>query len=306
METGDQDLGIAGIRAQLAQRASLAKGIAMSWSEIRQGMDAATALIPPAAGCRFTVRDFGGVPGEEVVFGDAATAGTILLLHGGGYVMGGPQTHRTLSSRFAKATRAGVVVIDYRLAPEHPFPAALDDAEAAYRALLAEGRPPNRIVIAGDSAGGGLTLALALRLKMLGLPQPAGLFVISPWTDLLQSSETCVTKAETDPIISKEGLDAMAGAYLGSAAGHDPLTSPARGDFAGIAPILIHVGAEEVLLGDSIALAAVAGAAGTGVRLEIWPEMIHVWHAFADRLAPAREAIGVASTWIAERLAGAR
>ncbi|WP_162527140.1 alpha/beta hydrolase fold domain-containing protein [Sphingomonas solaris] len=306
MEANDQDLGIAGIRAQLAQRASLAKGIAMSWPEIRAGMDAATALIPPAAGCSSTPRDVGGVPGEEVVFGDAAPAGTILFLHGGGYVMGGPQTHRTLSSRFAKATRAAVVVIDYRLAPEHPFPAALDDAEAAYRALLAEGRTADRIVIAGDSAGGGLALALALRLKALGLPQPAGLFVISPWTDLLQSSDTCVSKAASDPIISKEGLDAMAGAYLGGAAGDDPLASPVRGDFAGIAPMLIHVGAEEVLLGDSIALAGAAGAAGAGVRLEIWPEMIHVWHAFADRLAPARDAIAVAATWINERLAAAR
>lgn len=302
MEAADQDLGIADIQSQLAQGASLAKGTAMSWPEIRTAMEAATALLPPAAGAVITPGVFGGVGCEVVVSGDSPPTGTILFLHGGGYVMGAPRTHRVLTSRIAKGSGASVVAIDYRLAPEHPFPAALDDAEAAYRALLAD-RPSSSIVIAGDSAGGGLSLALALRLKETGLPQPAGIFVISPWTDLLQSSETCHTKAASDPIISREGLDAMASAYLGGADGRLPLASPLYGDFAGIAPILIHVGSEEVLLGDSTSLALAAGAAGAPVRLEIWPEMIHVWHSFADRLAPAREAIASAAQWIASRLA---
>jgi epsilon-lactone hydrolase len=301
MEAGDQDLGIKGIRHLLAQRASLAKGISLSWPEIRSAMDAATAQIPPAEGTRMTPGEFGGVKGEEVVSNGSAAIGTVLFLHGGGYVMGGPQTHRGLTSRLAKGSGASVVTIDYRLAPEHPFPAALDDAEAAYRALLAR-QPASSIVVAGDSAGGGLSLALALRLKQLGLPQPAGLFAISPWTDLLQSSETCTTKADVDPIISREGLDGMASAYLGGADGRDPLVSPVYGDYAGVAPILIHVGADEVLLGDSVSLSLSAGASGAAVRLEVWPEMIHVWHSFADRLAQSREAIAIAAQWIASRL----
>ena len=304
MEAGDQDLGIAGIRELLGQRASLAKGIALSWPEIRSAMDAATALIPSAAGTRMTQGVYGGVTGEEVQFEGTASHGSVLFLHGGGYVMGGPQTHRGLTSRLAKAAGASVVTIDYRLAPEHPFPAALDDAEAAYRALLAR-EPARSIVVAGDSAGGGLALALALRLKQSGLPQPAGIFVISPWTDLQQSSETCTTKAEVDPIISREGLDGMASAYLGETDGHDPLASPVYGDFAGVAPILIHVGADEVLLGDSVSMSLAAGASGAAVRLEIWPEMIHVWHSFADRLDQSREAIAVAAQWIAGRLGAA-
>ena len=304
MEVGDQDLGIEGIRDLLGQRPSLAKGIALSWPEIRSAMDAATAQIPPAEGTRMTQGEFGGVRGEEVVFTGSPPNGSVLFLHGGGYVMGGPQTHRGLTSRLAKASGASVVAIDYRLAPEHPFPAALDDAEAAYRALLAR-QPARSIVVAGDSAGGGLALALALRLKQSGVPQPAGFFVISPWTDLLQSSETCTTKADVDPIISREGLDGMASAYLGEADGRDPLASPVYGDFAGVAPILIHVGADEVLLGDSVSMSLVAGASGAAVRLEIWPEMIHVWHSFADRLAQSREAIAVAAQWIAGRLGAA-
>ena len=304
MEAGDQDLGIAGIRELLGQRASLAKGILLPWPEIRSAMDSATALIPSAAGTRMTPGEFGGIGGEEVVYTGSPPSGTVLYLHGGGYVMGGPQTHRGLTSRLAKTAGASVVTIDYRLAPEHPFPAALDDAETAYRALLTR-QPASSIVVAGDSAGGGLALALALRLKQLGLLQPAGIFVISPWTDLLQSSETCTTKADVDPIISREGLDGMASAYLGEADGRDPLVSPVYGDFAGVAPMLIQVGADEVLLGDSVSLSLSAGASGASVRLEIWPEMIHVWHSFADRLAPSREAIAIAAQWIAGRLGAA-
>ena len=301
MEMGDQDMGIAGIRDLLAQRPPLAKGAALSWPEIRSAMNAATAQIPMAQATQATTGDFGGVAGEEVTCSGASPIGTVLYLHGGGYVMGGPQTHRGLTSRLAKAAGVSVVTIDYRLAPEHPFPAALDDAEAAYRALLLR-QPATSIVIAGDSAGGGLSLALALRLKQAGLSQPAGIFVISPWTDLLQTSETCLTKAAADPIISREGLDGMASAYMGGADAHDPLISPVHGNYAGVAPILIHVGADEVLLGDSVNLSMAAGAAGAAVRLEIWPEMIHVWHSFADRLAPAREAVTVAAEWIATRL----
>jgi len=301
MEVGDQDLGIGGIRDQLAQQAPVAKGITLSWPEIRSAMDAALAQIRPVEGTRMAPGDFGGVSGEEVVCANSRPIGTVLYLHGGGYVIGGPQTYRGLTARLAKGTGASVVSIDYRLAPEHPFPAALDDAEAAYRALLAR-QPASSIVVAGDSAGGGLSLALALRLKQAGLPQPAGIFVISPWTDLQQSSETCTTKAAADPMLSREGLDSMASAYLGGANGRDPMASPVHGDYAGVAPILIHVGADEVLLGDSVSLSLAAGASGAAVRLEIWPEMIHVWHSFADRLAPAREAIAVAAQWIASRL----
>jgi acetyl esterase/lipase len=197
-------------------------------------------------------------------------------------------------------------VVDYRLAPEHPFPAGLNDAEAVYRALIQE-RDPSRIVVAGDSSGGGLALSLALRLKQRSAPQPAGYCIISPWLDLTQTSASYQTKPEADPVVSKSGLDATAPLYLAGHDPRDPLASPLFGDFSGIAPLLVQVGSEEVLLDDAVGVSRAAGAAGVDVRLEIWPQMIHVWHGFADRLEAGRRAIAVAGEWIDQRLAdGAR
>jgi acetyl esterase/lipase len=170
-----------------------------------------------------------------------------------------------------------------------------------YRAVIAE-RDPAQVIVAGDSAGGGLTLALALAVKQEGLPQPAGYYVISPWADLTQSSGTYVSKAETDPIIAKAAVDGSAADYLGGADPRQPLASPVFGDFSDLAPMLIQVGSEETLLGDSLKVAEVAGLARVDVRLEIWPEMIHVFQAFFFMSAAARRAISVAGAWMEERL----
>jgi acetyl esterase/lipase len=170
--------------------------------------------------------------------------------------------------------------------------------------MLDNGTEPERAIIAGDSAGGGLTLATALKLKAEGLPLPAGLFVISPWADLTQSHSTYASKAADDPMITLEGLNGMARDYLGDCDAKDPLASPVFGDFAGLPPLLIHVGSEEALLGDSLLLAERAGHARVAVRLEVWPEMIHVWHFFGGQLTAARKAIAAAGGWMTERMGG--
>lgn len=266
-------------------------------------MDAFGEMGALPTGCWHEPLTLGGVRCERVNPDGALPERRLLYLHGGAYTAGSPRSHRPLAARLAEAARTRAIVADYRLAPEHRFPAAVDDAEAVYRALLEEGAAPASLVVAGDSAGGGLTMALALRLKSQNLPQPAGFFVISPWVDLSQSGASYRTKADTDPMISKAGLDASARDYLGGLEASDPLASPVLGDFDGVAPVLIQTGSEEALLSDSITLADVLAHARVDVRLEVWPEMIHVFHAWGAALQAARRAIKVAGVWMDERFA---
>ena len=297
-----KDPEIAGVRALLASRQPPPGQAAPSVAERRAAMDAFGEMgsLPP--GCLHEPVSVGGVKAESVVPTSAVEGRRILYLHGGAYVGGSPRSHRPLVARLADGARSAAVSLEYRLAPEHPFPAAVDDAVAAYRDLLAQGVWPERMVIAGDSAGGGLTLATALKLKDEGLPQPAGLFVISPWADLTQSHATYASKQADDPMITRERLIEAAGDYLGGGEGAHPLASPVFGDFTDVAPMLIQVGSEEALLGDSLLVAERAGHARVAVRLEVWPEMIHVWHAFGGQLNAARRAIAVAGAWMDERL----
>jgi acetyl esterase/lipase len=299
-----KDPEIAGVRALLASRAPPPGAPLPSHAERRAAMDALGEMgsLPP--GCLHEPATLGGVKAERIVPTSAIGGRRILYLHGGAYVGGSPRSHRPLVARLAEAARSEAVALDYRLAPENPFPAAVDDAVSAYRDLLAQGVWPERTVIAGDSAGGGLTLAVALKLKAEGLPQPAGLFVISPWADLTQGHSTYDTKAADDPMIARERLNEAAASYLGGGDARDPLASPAFGDFAGVAPMLIQVGSEEALLGDSLILAERAGHARVEVRLEVWPEMIHVWHAFGGQLSAARRAIAAAGAWMDGKLGG--
>lgn len=241
--------------------------------------------------------------GERVIPHGTLAGRTILYLHGGGYTQGSPRSHRPLAARLGEAAKAQAIVPDYRLGPETRFPGAVEDAVAVYRALMNQGVEPGRLIVAGDSAGGGLALALALALKGEGLPQPAGYFVISPWADLTQSGASYRTKADTDPMISKAGLDQMALAYLGGLDPHDPLASPVFGDFEGVAPVLIQTGSEEALLSDSVTMADVLGQARVAVRLEVWPEMIHVFQAWGAALQAARRAIRGAAGWMEDRWA---
>jgi len=299
--TSWKDPEIAGVRALLAARQPGPGAPAPTVAERRAAMDAVGEMGGLPTGCFHEPATLGAVKCERVVPQGAVPGRAMLYLHGGAYTAGSPRSHRPLVARLAEAARTIAVVPDYRLGPEHRFPAAVEDASAVYRALLAGGIEPGQIVVAGDSAGGGLALALALALKAEGLPQPAGVFVISPWADLTQSGASYRTKAETDPMIGKAGLDKNALDYLGGLDPHDPLASPVFGDFEGVAPILIQTGSEEALLSDSITLADVLGHARVEVRLEVWPEMIHVFHAWSGGLQAARRAINLAGAWMEAR-----
>jgi epsilon-lactone hydrolase len=232
-----------------------------------------------------------GIAAEWIVPPGAASDRVILYLHGGGYIMGSINTHRATVARIARAAQARGFAIDYRVAPEHPFPAAVEDAAAAYRWLLAQGYQPSRIVIAGDSAGGGLVLAALLSLRDSGAPMPAAAVPISPWTDMEGTGASVKTNAARDPMVTIDGLNSMAKLYVGQQDPKHPLASPLYGDFRGLPPLLIQVGAAEILLDDSTRVADRAKAAGVQVELEAWDDMFHVWHAFAKILPEGQQAI---------------
>jgi phosphinothricin tripeptide acetyl hydrolase len=217
----------------------------------------------------------------------------ILYLHGGGYVIGSPRSHRHLAAAIATAGRMRAFVLDYRLAPEHPFPAALDDAVAAYRWLIdAQGVEPRRIVIAGDSAGGGLVATTLVALRDTGLPLPAAGVSLSPWTDLSCSLPSCDPQRPSyDPLIDHAVLRAMARAYLGRRSLRTPASSPLFADLRGLPPLLIQVATDEALVDDARQLAIAASQAGVHTTLEVWPRMVHVWHWYAPILDEGQRAI---------------
>src|SRR5580698_140098 len=233
----------------------------------------------------------GDVPAEWIVPPNAANDRVILYLHGGGYVMGSINTHRAMIARIARASEAKALALNYRMAPEDPFPTAVDDATAAYRWLLAQGYKPGKIVISGDSAGGGLTLATLLALRDAGTPLPAAAVTISPWAALEGTGASVATRAAADPMVDKAGLLRMAQMYAGESERKNPLISPIYADYKGLPPMLIQVGDAEILLDDSTRVAERARAAGIKVELEAWPEMFHVWHVFAKILPEGQQAI---------------
>jgi epsilon-lactone hydrolase len=236
-------------------------------------------------------RKLSGVPAMRVSRRDAETDRHILFLHGGGYVTGSPALYRHILWRFAAAARARVAAIDYRLAPEHPFPAALDDAVAGWQGLLAEGADPRRCAVMGDSAGGGLALALLLRLRDMSAPLPGAAVAISPWTDLAMTGTSLGRNATSDPMENPDDVPFLARCYLGEADPMTPYASPLYGNPRGLPPTLIQVGGDEILLDDSVRMAQRMQAAGCKVELEVWPRMPHVWHAFAPIMPEARRAI---------------
>jgi acetyl esterase/lipase len=232
-----------------------------------------------------------GVRSEWTSTPDADRSKAVLFLHGGGYVIGSLDSHRHMVAEIGRAARSRTLAIDYRLAPEHPFPAAVDDALAAYRFLLSAGIQPAGITIAGDSAGGGLVVAAMLAIRDAGLAQPACGWPISPWVDMEAAGDSMESKAATDPTVQKAGILDMAKLYLNGADPRSPLAAPIHADLRGLAPLLIQVGAAETLLDDAVRLAQVAGVADVAVDLQIWPEMIHVWHTYYQELAAGRRAI---------------
>jgi phosphinothricin tripeptide acetyl hydrolase len=257
----------------------------------RARMDKLSEYFPVADGTEVEPATVGGIKGEWVRARHARRDTALLYLHGGGYVVGSSKSHRHIAAAISEASRLSVFCADYRMAPEHPFPAAVDDALAAYQGLIGLGISHVKIAIAGDSAGGGLTLATLLAARDKGLPMPACAVAISPWADLSQSGEAYRTRMSRDPMITKAGLDAMSAAYLAGADAKTPLASPAFADFKGLPPILIQVGTEEALHSDAEAVAARADAAGVEVSFESWAGMMHVWHAFHPILSEGRDAI---------------
>jgi monoterpene epsilon-lactone hydrolase len=266
----------------------------------RRSMEDFMAGAPTADGATVEDLTVAGLPGLRIS-PPRDGGGVILYLHGGAYRIGSPACYRGFASHLAVAVGATVVVVDYRLAPEDPFPAAVDDAVAAYRALLDAGTPPTQLAIAGDSAGGGLTVATLLALRDAGLPQPAAGVCISPWADLTVTADSYDRCAATDPYFSRAQADVAAADYLRGVDPTNPLASPALADLSGLAPVLVHASDCEVLADDAVLLAAGIEAAGGDIELQLWPEMTHVWHIMTPHVPEARDAVDQAATFIRSR-----
>jgi len=270
----------------------------------RANMEAATGLWPLPVDTHVEAVVAGGVPCEWVTTPGAARDRAILYVHGGAYTTGSLATHRRHVAQLSAAAGARVLNVDYRLAPEHPHPAAVDDAVAAYRWLRTDaGVAPEHIVLCGDSAGGGLAVATLLALRDAGDPVPAGAALISPWTDLTFSGASHDSRLDLDPMCSRASLSPSADAYVGDGDPKAPLISPAHADLTDLPPLLIHVGDHETLLDDSTMLAERAAAAGVDVELWIAPEMIHVWHVFAGMVPESDVALATHGRRIATRVA---
>lgn len=279
--------GIGAVRAHLAK---LPPSDTLSVAERRAQYERAEKAFPTPADVTIEHVATPG-PAEWLTPPGARTDAAVLYLHGGGYVIGSPRSHRHLAAAIGTAAKTRVLLPDYRLAPEHPFPAAVEDATAAYRWLMAQKIAPARIVIAGDSAGGGLAVATLIALRDAGVPLPAAGVCLSPWVDLTGSGASYTTRADIDPIVKRDGIDKMALAYLAGKDARTPLASPLFADLHGLPPLLIHVGDAEVLLDDAVQLAARAKAAGVDATLDVRAEMIHVWQWFFPMLDEGQAAI---------------
>ena len=258
--------------------------------------------FPAPAEAEVTPVTVAGRPAEWVVASGSSADRAVLYLHGGGYVIGSCDTHRNLAYNLSAASKARVLLLDYRLAPESPFPAAVEDAVAAYCWLLDEGFAPGRLSIGGDSAGGGLTVAALVALRYRGQPMPAAGLCLSPWVDMEGVGASMTAKADEDPTLNHEVLLWFSERYLAGADARAPLAAPIYADLAGLPPLLVQVGTAEVLLDDSLRLAECARAAGVDVSLDVAHEMMHVWHLFEPVLDEAGEAIARAGAFLRGRM----
>ena len=290
---------------QLQQALGMFKEMGAQMAEAKDINDMRAIMIEAQApaGVTCTPVDAGGVSAEWSAADGADQNKVILYVHGGGYVMGSAGSHRDMTGRLSQAAGARVLSLNYRLAPEHPFPAPVDDAVAAYRWLLGQGIQAANIAIAGDSAGGGLALAALIAIRDAGAPLPAAGIGISPWVDMEGTGESMTTRAAVDPVVQKEGLLGMAKLYLGGADPKDPLAAPLHANLAGLPPLLIQVGDAETLLDDATRITERAQKADVDVTLKIWDEMPHVWHLFAPILPEGQQAIEEIGAFFKERTA---
>ncbi len=279
------------------------RGIRGSAEQSRQQLRAMQRLTPrPPRHTKTVTINADGVSADLITVPASSARRLVLFLHGGAYRSGTPASYRHFTWRIATATRANVLAVDYRFAPEHPFPAALDDAICAYRWLLAHGGAPAGIMIMGDSAGGGLALATLLKLRDNGFALPGAAVALSPWTDLALTGQSRLRNASNDPMLNADDLPALAAEYLAGADPRLPYASPLYGNLTGLSPTLIHVGGDEVLGDDAVRMYEGLRLAGCDVELEIWPRMPHVWHLFVPLLPEARRAIENIGRFAEQRL----
>jgi acetyl esterase/lipase len=273
------------------------------WVERRARLDEVGSVWPVAADVKFTGVDLGGVDGEWSSVPGIDQGCVLIYFHGGGYCSGSIRSHRRLVSEAGRAAGIRTLAVGYRLAPEHPFPAAFDDALRAWRFVRQQGIAAAHIAVGGDSAGGGLTAALINYLRGAGEEQPGCAWLVSPWTDLTMSGATLASKDAVDPLIHKSYLEELAGAYLPAVLDRrDPRVSPLYADLKGFPPTLVQVGSDETLLDDSVRFAAAAGSADVAVTLEIWPHMIHAWHLWNAHLDDGRRALASAGAFMRAHL----
>ena len=269
------------------------------WAARRQRLDEVGSIWPIADDVRVEAVDLGGVPGEWSDVPGAEDSRVLLFFHGGGYCSGSIVSHRRMVTEAGRKAGCRTLAVDYRLAPEHPFPAALEDALKAWRFLREQGIAAGDIAVSGDSAGGGLTVALLENLRDAAMELPGCAWLVSPWTDLTLSGSTLASKEAVDPIIHEGYLRELVEAYLPEGMDpRDPRVSPLFANLSGLPPLLIQVGSEEALLADATRFASAAGAAQVAVTLEVWPHMIHAWPLWNARLEAGREALAHAGAFI--------
>ncbi len=276
----------------------LLRGESRTWAEARRNYVGVLAAHPTPEGVSIEQIDMGGIPATvvspETIVGDRV----LLYLHGGGYIAGSPAGYHGLAGHFAKLLNARVYMPDYRLAPEHPFPAAIEDSLAAYAWLLDKGHSPGSIVFSGDSAGGAMVVSVMVAAKRAGLPLPAAGAALSPWANLEHSGASMATRDGVDPTVSLAGLNLMARAFLDGVPKSDPDASPVFADVRGLPPILVHIGEREVMLSDAMRLAEHLAENRVRVSLEVWPGMFHVWHLFAAVLPEGMQALTGAAAFL--------
>jgi acetyl esterase/lipase len=288
-----------------AQLRGAGVGYEQSVGESRESFAKLMTALPVPEGIRVHETSLGGRPALRVIPDAAASAGTLLYLHGGSHVVGSPRTALGLTADLVIRTGIPAISLDYRLAPEHPFPADVQDVVAAYRELLEQGRAPESIAFAGDSAGGGLTITGALAARDAGLPMPAAIVAFSPGVDATRAGQSMVTKADADPLLDRASLDRMSSLYVAGQDRRDPLLSPAvTADLAGLPPMLVQVGTNEMLLDDARRLALRASDADVDVVLDITAQVPHVFQSFTAVLDEAGEALDRAALFLRQRVRG--